>query len=83
MAISAYMKVSSKRFIDRVPMLIQYELVAPFVTEIKNGLNLSDEELECILLESDRVKNERIKLHRKLDSLKVSKKTILKSRIYV
>jgi GTPase SAR1 family protein len=77
-ALTAYTKVSRKRFTDRVPQTLKYCLIKNFETQIKNELCVGDAELGTLLIESPSVVNYRIQLGKKMKALELSKLEIMK-----
>jgi len=77
MAINAYLKVAKKRLTDEIPLLINQHLVTPFLAEISDKLNLSDERLSEILAESPHAVDKRRLLYQKQESLMKSKVLIV------
>lgn len=76
MAITAYMEIARKRFIDTIPMILQQHFVGPFLKEVKAGLMISDEKLEMLLAEDEALVKRRSMLKHSLDSLEKSKEEV-------
>ena len=80
MAIIAYLKVARKRFVDGIPMVIEYGLVNKFVVQLKTMLLLDDEELTQLLSESPTVLSTRKSLLEELKALETSRDLIYRMR---
>lgn len=73
-ALSAYIKVVKKRFIDAVPRIIQKRLLHPISEDMVSGIQLSDEELEKVLAEPTSIMAKRQYLVAKHKSLEEAEK---------
>ena len=69
MGAAAYLKIASKRFIDKAPMLLHDHLLKPVLSVIKSINHLDDSQLEGILVVSEADQNHRKNLEDKIASL--------------
>ncbi|KAI8618615.1 P-loop containing nucleoside triphosphate hydrolase protein [Chytriomyces sp. MP71] len=76
-ALKAYVKVAKKRFIDKIPMLIETVFIQKFLRRVKMELaSASDAQLEYILQESESTLQHREALKTELSSLKAAQNEI-------
>jgi len=80
-AVSSYIKVASKRFIDEIPRLLNDYLLDPFLKLVKEQLNVTDATLATLLAEKPRIVRERERLNEVKTSLRASKEEVLKVKM--
>ena len=79
MASSAYLKVSQKRFIDNIPMILENSFLRPALHGIKSErMQKSDAELESLLRPSDNVLRKRSNLEDQIKSVTAANELIQK-----